>query len=594
MSLAISPVQKNISPGWTEADIQNQGRLSDSEETSAFELDNDSKIKPEIELKEETDNFIYKADFRGHLQLVSLGQEVSNQCLNQSDSNGQWQDVKSSVQSSETGQITLSWQEESEDSNTSHMYRKLKNGSDSSAERVYCIKEEPSENNTQNCSYGQTIPEIYDYSSDTSWNPEADASSQLTNGHNINKNMVLLTQAEKKRLYRLRIKAENPAMWSSIKQKEAARKREQREKRRYIILEMQKAMELAGLPESPDVINQKLYLEALKESYPEIWDQLVNALPATQMRNEQVYNKRTPKSRRNSPKPAKMYKDVIEAQKKRLYRQRMKEERPEMYERQKARDAYARSIQRLMSKKKQLSEKNGCHSESVDPGDMDKKLTYLQNVQMEDDSYVDSKFFSLHLMSHTNNQNNSGLENSPGAEVPLAEVQIPETGNLPPVADGSTTQSDPSEVCDNLPMDSGKHSENPSISIVSDIPNEEKNKESCEVTPISRFSENLSSTVCSTQSNILWYWNDVKNSQYSEKMLTDTHIPDGWIKRPQVLTEEERLQKILKERMHLKEKRKRYRMNMSPERRTEFLETERERLKAYRLKKKATETSGGI
>ncbi|KAF8774142.1 hypothetical protein HNY73_016724 [Argiope bruennichi] len=383
---------------WTEADIQNQDRLSDSEETGAFELDNDSKIKPEVELKEETDNFIYKADFRGHLQLVSLSHEVPNQCLNHSDSNGQWQDVNSSVQASETGQITLSWQEVSEDSDASQMYRKSKNESSSSVEGRYYIKEEPSENNSQNCSYGQAIPEIYDYSSDTSWHPETDASSQLTNGHNINKNMVLLTQAEKKRLYRLRIKAENPAMWSSIKQKEAARKREQREKRRHIILEMQKAMELAGLPESPDVVNHKLYLEALKESYPEIWEQLINALPATQLRNEQVYNKRTSKSRRNSPKPAKMYKDVIEAQKKRLYRQRMKEERPEMYERQKARDAYARSIQRLMSKKKQLSVKNGCHSESS------------------------------------------------GTDVPIAEVQISETSNLPPGADGGNTQSDPSEI----------------------------------------------------------------------------------------------------------------------------------------------------
>ncbi|XP_055951002.1 uncharacterized protein LOC129985114 isoform X2 [Argiope bruennichi] len=576
---------------WTEADIQNQDRLSDSEETGAFELDNDSKIKPEVELKEETDNFIYKADFRGHLQLVSLSHEVPNQCLNHSDSNGQWQDVNSSVQASETGQITLSWQEVSEDSDASQMYRKSKNESSSSVEGRYYIKEEPSENNSQNCSYGQAIPEIYDYSSDTSWHPETDASSQLTNGHNINKNMVLLTQAEKKRLYRLRIKAENPAMWSSIKQKEAARKREQREKRRHIILEMQKAMELAGLPESPDVVNHKLYLEALKESYPEIWEQLINALPATQLRNEQVYNKRTSKSRRNSPKPAKMYKDVIEAQKKRLYRQRMKEERPEMYERQKARDAYARSIQRLMSKKKQLSVKNGCHSESIDADGMEKKLTYLQNVQMEDDNFTDSKFFSLHLMNQMNNQNNSGFENSSGTDVPIAEVQISETSNLPPGADGGNTQSDPSEICDNIPMDIENHSKNSSISIVSDIPNEEKSKESCEAINTSKFSENLTATICSTQSDILWYWNDVKNSQYSEK-LTDTHIPDSWIKRPQVLTEEERLQKILKERMHLKEKRKRYRMNMSPERRTEFLETERERLKAYRQKKKAAEAAG--
>ena len=80
------------------------------------------------------------------------------------------------------------------------------------------------------------------------------------------------------------------------------------------------------------------------------------------MRNEQMYIERHSKSRRHSPKPAKMYKDVIEAQKKRLYRQKIKEERPEMYERQKARDAYARSIQRLMLKKKTAIE-NGMMAE---------------------------------------------------------------------------------------------------------------------------------------------------------------------------------------------------------------------------------------
>ncbi|GFW78023.1 uncharacterized protein TNCV_134931 [Trichonephila clavipes] len=356
MRMAISPVHKNISSEWIVESIHNQGKISDSEETIIFELDNDSKIKPEVELKEETDNFIYKTDFRGHLQLVSLTHENSNHCINQTDSNRQWSDMKSP---SKNGLVTISWQEESEDSSPNNLYENFKNCSNES----YHIKDEEAEKDPLGCAYVHSLPEIYDYSSDSTWNPQSDISSQLTKSFKLNKNMILLTQAEKKRLYRLRIKEENPVMWSTIKKREAARKREQREKRRHVIFEMQKALELSELPESPEVVNQKLYLENLKESYPELWSQLINALPATQMRNDQMYNERSSKSRRHLPKPARMYKDVIEAQKKRIYRQRIKEERPEMYERQKARDAYARSIQRLMVKKKCLPEKIQLHSE---------------------------------------------------------------------------------------------------------------------------------------------------------------------------------------------------------------------------------------
>ena len=53
-------------------------------------------------------------------------------------------------------------------------------------------------------------------------------------------------------------------------------------------------------------------------------------------------------------KPLRAYKDIVEAQKKYLYRQRMKLERPDLYEQQKARDSYARSIRRML--KKQLGE----------------------------------------------------------------------------------------------------------------------------------------------------------------------------------------------------------------------------------------------
>ncbi|GFS32438.1 uncharacterized protein NPIL_21941 [Nephila pilipes] len=591
MIMAISPVHKNISTEWIEESMHNQGKFSDSEETIIFELDNDSKIKPEVELKEETDNFIYKTDFRGHLQLVSLthGNPIPN--INQTDSNRQWPDVKSS---SKNGLVTISWQEESEDSNTNNLYENLKNG----CSENYCFKDEDNEKDPLGCSYVHSLPEIYDYSSDSTWHPQSDISSQLTRSLNLNRNMILLTQAEKKRLYRLRIKEENPVMWSTIKKKEAARKREQREKRRHIIFEMQKAMELSELPESPEVVNQKLYLETLKESYPELWSQLINALPATQMRNDQIYNERSSKSRRHFPKPARMYKDVIEAQKKRIYRQKIKEERPEMYERQKARDAYARSIQRLMVKKKRIPHKTELHSKSHDTGEVETELAYLESVKVVENLYVNSKSFPSHLMDHKNNQNDdSDLQNSNNSEVPghiTTEIlsQNPEITTAPTAPGDIDTKSDLSQICDNNPsMDNYNHSKLVSLPIDFNISSHVKSENSQKAIDTSTFSENVSSTACSTQSDILWYWNDVKSNQSSSQDEPGIHhIPyASWRKAPQSLTQEERMQKILKEQMNLREKRKQIRMSMSSEKRTEFLEVERERLKAYRLKKKIAE-----
>ncbi|XP_035224614.1 uncharacterized protein LOC118197128 isoform X2 [Stegodyphus dumicola] len=399
---------------WADGEKHEQDLRPDSEEANTYEADDDSKIKPEIELKETTDDFVYKADFRGHLQLVNTANVGNNHCrgvevnqagkeltkmssvevvynsprkqdlfskkdddkmnvedcnrYEQSGEQEQWSTMKSILPNSEDVQeIIVTWEEPLQHSDNNLMYAHVKNMSKESVEDYY-VKEEPPENLSQQCNFGQSLPEIYDYSSeieisDSSWEQPFAESSQLHKNVMRNKNMILLTQAEKKRLYRMRIKEENPAMWSNIKKREAARKREQREKRRHILFEMQRAMECADMPDSPDVMNHKLYLEALKERYPELWNQLINALPATQDRNEQLYNERKSKSRRLMPKPAKMYKDVIEAQKKRLYRQRIKEERPEMYARQKARDAYARSVQRLMLKKKGAAKKNGINVE---------------------------------------------------------------------------------------------------------------------------------------------------------------------------------------------------------------------------------------
>lgn len=73
--------------------------------------------------------------------------------------------------------------------------------------------------------------------------------------------------AEKKRNYRNKIKEENPAMWCAMKQKEACKKREQREEKRFVLLEMQRMMHLLSLPESSETENHKSYLETLKERF---------------------------------------------------------------------------------------------------------------------------------------------------------------------------------------------------------------------------------------------------------------------------------------------------------------------------------------
>lgn len=73
--------------------------------------------------------------------------------------------------------------------------------------------------------------------------------------------------AEKKRNYRNKIKEENPAMWCAMKQKEACKKREQREEKRFVLLEMQRMMHLLSLPETSETENHKKYLEKLKERF---------------------------------------------------------------------------------------------------------------------------------------------------------------------------------------------------------------------------------------------------------------------------------------------------------------------------------------
>lgn len=82
-------------------------------------------------------------------------------------------------------------------------------------------------------------------------------------------------------------------------------------------------------------------------------------MSAAEMRNKELMNEKTMKNSRRLMKPVTMYKDVVEAQKKYLYRQRLKIERPEMYEQQKARETYAKSVKRMMLKAKALAENKG-------------------------------------------------------------------------------------------------------------------------------------------------------------------------------------------------------------------------------------------
>ncbi|GFR22606.1 uncharacterized protein TNCT_18311, partial [Trichonephila clavata] len=216
------------------------------------------------------------------------------------------------------------------------------------------------------------------------------------------------------------------------------------------------------------------------------------------------------------------------------------------------------------------------------------KLTYLQSVKTEGNLYTSSKSFPLHVMDHKNLNDDSGIQKS-NPEVPVhITTDIPsQNANLASASIDS--KSDPSQICDNNPsMNNCNHSELVSHSTDCNISSQVKNTTSQDAINSSTFSEHLPSTACSTQSDILWYWNDVKSNQSSlQNEPKPHHIPyASWRKAPQSLTEEERMQKILNEKLHLREKRKQIRMNMSSEKRTEFLEIERERLKTYRLKRK--------
>lgn len=112
--------------------------------------------------------------------------------------------------------------------------------------------------------------------------------------------------------------------------------------------------------------------------YPDIWRQLLGALSAAETRKTLDLFDATTSARKRS-KPVRAYKDIVEAQKKYLYRQRMKLERPDLYEQQKARDSYARSIRRML--KKQLGESQNIVN-NVDNGitNVDSTLNSSMNI----------------------------------------------------------------------------------------------------------------------------------------------------------------------------------------------------------------------
>lgn len=118
--------------------------------------------------------------------------------------------------------------------------------------------------------------------------------------------------------------------------------------------------------------------------YPDIWRQLIDALTAAEQRNSDIVEATT--STRKRSKPVRAYKDIVEAQKKYLYRQRMKLERPDLYEQQKARDSYARSIRRML--KKQLTEsQNIVNNVGSDISNMDNSVNDNINIS---DTNIDS------------------------------------------------------------------------------------------------------------------------------------------------------------------------------------------------------------
>ncbi|GFW78055.1 uncharacterized protein TNCV_135251 [Trichonephila clavipes] len=83
---------------------------------------------------------------------------------------------------SKNGLVTISWQEESEGSSPNNLYESFKNCSNES----YCIKDEDAEKDPLGCAYVHSLPEIYDYSSDSTWNPQTDISSQVHLGEGMN------------------------------------------------------------------------------------------------------------------------------------------------------------------------------------------------------------------------------------------------------------------------------------------------------------------------------------------------------------------------------------------------------------------------
>lgn len=126
--------------------------------------------------------------------------------------------------------------------------------------------------------------------------------------------------------------------------------------------------------------------------YPDIFRQLVDALTAAEQRNSDIVEAAT--STRKRSKPVRAYKDIVEAQKKYLYRQRMKLERPDLYEQQKARDSYARSIRRMLKKQLQESQ-NIVNNVGRDINNMDNSVN-ISDTNIDSNMNTDSNLNEVH------------------------------------------------------------------------------------------------------------------------------------------------------------------------------------------------------
>lgn len=126
--------------------------------------------------------------------------------------------------------------------------------------------------------------------------------------------------------------------------------------------------------------------------YPDIWRQLLDALTAAEQRNSDIVEATT--STRKRSKPVRAYKDIVEAQKKYLYRQRMKLERPDLYEQQKARDSYARSIRRMLKKQLQESQ-NIVNNVGRDINNMDNSVN-ISDTDIDSSMNNDSNLNEVH------------------------------------------------------------------------------------------------------------------------------------------------------------------------------------------------------